>query len=245
MATRTTKARPEQAAKAGRERRDEETSGKALRALDEAFSEERYDSAAGGSAYLGAVLLSLGGVLLGAGTYALAGIPTGKWHDNAAAMLLGGLIFEAGFFALGGKAAGPLYVGELGVGREEDGKLRRIAWWEMKRIAVTDGQLVIETASGPLTLPIEPHAAAVARIVAEAQKRIPKRVTLGEGVSLGTPRPGTTVEAEPPQVAGAVCRATGEALTFEKDVRMCDRCGALYHRAGVPRRCTECDQKLR
>jgi hypothetical protein len=39
--------------------------------------------------------------------------------------------------------------------------------------------------------------------------------------------------------------STDEPLTFEKDVRMCDRCGAPYHKAGVPKRCAGCGAKLR
>ena len=36
-----------------------------------------------------------------------------------------------------------------------------------------------------------------------------------------------------------------ETLTFERDVRMCRRCGAIFHRAEVPRRCIECGKKLK
>lgn len=245
MATRTTKARSARSAKADRAAQDEAPTARAVLTLEDDFVEERFEPAAGKAAYLGAVLLSFGGLALGAGTYALAVLGSGKWHDNATAMLLAGALMEAGFFALGGKSSGPLVVGELGVGIEADGKLQRVAWWEVKRIAIKDGHLELSTAGSPLSFPLDAYVGAAGRIVAEARKRIPKRIAVGNDLDAGEAVAGKPVTAEAPQVAGAVCRATGEALTFEKDVRMCGRCGALYHRSGVPKRCAECDHKLK
>lgn len=245
MGTRTNKVRSGRKNKADRDPKDAATTRRTLRTLDEAFVEETFDAKVGGAQYAGAVLLSLGGLAFGAGTYALAFISAGKWHDNGAAMLLGGLVLEAGFLTLGSAPHRPLRVGSLGVGLEEDGKLRRWAWWELKRLRIEDAELVVETGGEPILVSLERHAAAAGRIIAEARKRIPGRVDVASGAVVSGPTSGSKGPAEPPQVAGATCRATGVALTFERDVRMCASCGALYHRTGVPGRCAECDTKLK
>jgi len=224
-----------------------ERSSKALRHLDETFEEWRHEPTARGSAYLGAVLLSLGGLLLGASTFAFARIAAGPWRENAWLLLAFGLVFELAFLIVGGKPDAPLRVGDLGVGRETEGKVQRVAWCDITRISlVTDG-VKLETADEPILIGFEQHSSTAARVVAEAKKRIPKRVVIEDDdvAGLGKVQGGARVTAEPPQVTMAVCRATGEALTFEKDVRMCRSCGALYHRNGVPRRCSECSRKLR
>ena len=53
------------------------------------------------------------------------------------------------------------------------------------------------------------------------------------------------MEAEPPQITSMHCHASDKPLTVERDARMCARCGALYHRTAIPRRCVECGKKLR
>jgi len=237
MATKTGKAAPG----------SEERGTKALRHLDESFEEWRYEPTARGSAYLGAVLLSFGGLLLGAGTYAFAKIPDGPWRANAWLLLVVGVVFEIGYVLLGGAPAAAVRVGDLGVGVEDDGRVQRTPWCDITRISLVADGVKLETAGEPLVIGFEQHPRTAARIVAEAKRRVPKRVIIEDEdlAGLGEAKGGERVTAEPPQVTNAVCRATGEALTFEKDVRMCRSCGALYHRTGVPRRCTECSRKLK
>ena len=220
---------------------------KALRPLDDSFEEWRHEPVARGSAYVGAVLLSFGGLLLGAGTYAMAKIADGPWHDSAWLLLLVGVVFEVGFLVAGGKPEATLRIGDLGVGVEEDGRIRRVAWCDITRVSLQEDGVKLETGDTPILIALDQHRNAGARAVAEAQKRVPKRVVIDDDdvAWLGKPKGGERVLAEPPQVTKAVCRATGEALTFEKDVRMCRACGALYHRAGVPRICTECSASLK
>ena len=100
--------------------------------------------------------------------------------------------------------------------------------------------------------PIADNQPAVRRIVAEAVSRIPKRVALdesrvealgaGDGVRSSE---GEKMQVEPPQVTGMECRSSSQALTFEKDVRLCARCGVPYHKMGVPTRCEECGRRLK
>ncbi len=220
---------------------------KALRLLDETFEEWRYEPSARPSAYFGALLLSFGGLLLGGGTFALSRISEGAWHENAWLMLTAGLVLEVAFLILGGKPEAAVHVGQLGVAHEADGKLERLAWCDITRVSIVADGLKLETDGKPVLIGFEHHTQAAARVAAEAKKRIPKRVMCDEDelAGLGESRGGEKVTAEAAQVGKSLCRATGEALTFEKDVRMCGNCGALYHRNGVPRRCTECSRKLK
>lgn len=221
------------------------TYDKALRTLDGTFEDWRFEPTARGSAYLGAVLLSLGGLLLGAGTYAFGWIDAGTWHDNAHLLVVAGLVFELGFLFTGTGSPVALRIGDLGIGVEEDGKVRRIGWCDIERVKLSGGVLAVDTADGPLTIALDVHRGAAAKLVEEARSRIPKRVDVEDTKALGPTNGGSRELAEAPQVAGESCRATGEALTFEKDVRMCGRCSALYHRNGVPRTCLGCGVKLK
>jgi hypothetical protein len=227
--------------------RDGASTDKTLRTLDETFEDRRFDPTARGTAYLGAVLLSFGGLLLGAGTYAYGWVEAGQWHENAHLFVVAGLVFELGFLFMNGEPPAPIRVGSLGLGFDEDGKLRRVAWCDIDQVNLSTSELSLSTADGELTVRLDAHRAAAAAILAEARTRIPKRVAADEAKSaeLGPTDGGVRELAEAPQVAGETCRASRKALTFEKDVRMCARCGALYHREGVPSACLACDAKLK
>jgi hypothetical protein len=135
------------------------------------------------------------------------------------------------------------------VGLEEDDKVSRTRWYEVERVTLSDGLLRVITAGKPLSLKVSLYGGAARRLVSEALKRIPKRVEIDDAdiAAIGKPRAteGEPVEAEPPQVTLQRCRASKRAITFEKDARLCGRCGALYHRAEIPRRCLECGKKLK
>jgi hypothetical protein len=53
------------------------------------------------------------------------------------------------------------------------------------------------------------------------------------------------VPLEPPQAAGQRCKASDKLIAFEKDARVCGRCGEVYHKEGVPSACLTCGAKLR
>jgi hypothetical protein len=52
------------------------------------------------------------------------------------------------------------------------------------------------------------------------------------------------IDLEPPQVAGLRCKATDRPITFERDARLCGRCGEVYHKDGAPKRCLTCEAQL-
>ncbi len=228
---------------------DEAGSGKSLRRLGEVFHETRFEQASSHRDLIAVLLLSIGALALGAGIYA-------QWFWRAAepptyAPLL--LVAGAGLIAAYAiYAPGPLetlVVGELGVGKASDGRVDRMAWYEFEEVSLSHGALLLKTAGKPLHLPLKAYPAAARVIIAEALQRIPKRVAIGEDemAKLGPPKAdaGETREAEPPQVTELRCRNSNKPLTIERDVRMCARCGALYHRKGVPRRCNECRRILK
>ncbi len=219
----------------------------ALRKLVGRFSESRYEPQATLGGVIAVVMMSLGGVALGAGLWAMLllepGRPAATYGPYGAA--LGALLLVG--FLLARRDGKVLRVGELGVAVEADGKLARTAWFEVHRLSMSNAALRLTTDRQPLQIPLRTQRAAAARIVAEALKRIPKRVELEDDdlARIGEPgEEGEQLSVDPPQVAGRRCRSSDQTLTFEKDVRMCGRCGALYHCDSVPRRCSECASKL-
>ncbi len=221
---------------------------KAIRRLDERFVERRFEPTAGGSAYLGVIAMSFGATALGMGSYALLALQGRPTYDWGRWLIVLGAGLVCVYLVAGGKKLGALRVGELGVGFEEDGgKVTRTAWCDISKVSLGDRALRLGTGAKAILIPLDAHPAGAARAAREAKARIPKRVALEDAdiERLGRGKGGVEVDAEPPQVTEEHCRASNEPLTFEKDVRMCGRCGALYHRSGLPRRCVDCGKKLK
>lgn len=228
--------------------------GPALRRLSDDFEEQRFAPATGTKDYIWVVLMSLGGIGVGIGVYAMMlrdpSLPPAPWTNYA---LAAGATLLAAYLFLGRSAEKPLRVGELGVGFEEqEGRVSRIAWWQIKSLEVDAGALLLKTKGKTHTLLIADNEPAVRSIVSEAMSRIPKRVAIDErrieelGAAAGAKTPaGEKMHVEPPQVTGMECRSSSQALTFEKDVRLCARCGVPYHKMGVPTRCEECGRRLK
>ncbi len=225
----------------------EATTSRALKRLTDDFTEWRYQSEAPRNAYVWITIMSLGGLALGAGVYAY-------WlADNPIAyapyILAAGVVLVAAYLFLGAPELSVLRVGELGVGVESDDKVERSYWHEVESVSLRDGTLIVKTAVRTIQVPSKEHAGAARRIVAEALARLPKRVELAdeEISSLGTPHvgEGEKLDIEPPQVTNDRCAASDKPLTFEKDVRVCGRCAAFYHKSAVPSRCVACGKKLK
>lgn len=217
--------------------------------MTDRFEELRFDAKGSHHELVAVILLSFGALASGAGIYAQWFWRAPEPPGYAPFLLAGGiaLIVVYAFYAPAESMA--LLVGELGVGVERGGKVSRMAWWELEQLSFAHGALVLKTHGKPLQVPLKDHPAAARLIVAEAIQRIPKRVDIDDEQveALGPPddAAGKMQDADAPQVTELFCRATDKPLTIERDVRMCGRCGALYHRKGVPRRCAECARKLR
>lgn len=224
--------------------------GKALARLDADFEEWRFTPNAGAGAYVWVVVMSLGGIALGVGVYAmfLRG-ELAEPIDWAPYVFAVGAVLVVAYLLFGQQERPTLRVGQLGVGSEKEGRVTRAAWYELKSVTLRHDMLRLDTGGKPINVPIGAHAGAARRILSEALKRIPKRVELDDEDQMRVGRPrqadGEVVEAEPPQITSMRCHASDKPLTVERDARMCARCGALYHRTAIPRRCKECGKKFR
>jgi hypothetical protein len=225
-----------------------DTSGSQLRQLSDTRYERRYEPTASPFAIATVILFSLGAVALGAGVYAqwLRSGDAGP-HPWALYLLIAGAVLLLAVALFGQGAARPVRVGDGGVAIERDAStIERVAWCDVSRLLVTDAAVTVQGGGVTISVPRGVHALAAARVVREARERIPAKVD--EGATVESP-PNAADPAkeplEPPQIAGNACKATGKIIAFEKDARLCGRCGELYHKSGVPDRCLTCDARLR
>jgi len=220
---------------------------RALRRLSDVFVERRFEAVAATPQYVWVIVVNLGAIALGAGVYGQFFVD--QVISYAPYLMAAGVVLVAAYLLFGAASSSVIRVGDLGLGFEQDGKISHTRWYEIDSLALADGVLKANTKGKPITVPLNQHAAAARAIVAEALKRIPKRVELDQedvnGIGDPNPKDGERLEVEPPQVTNQRCTSTNKPLTFEKDVRMCSRCGALYHRAGVPPACKKCFRKLK
>lgn len=223
-----------------------------LRTKSDPRNERRFEPKASKLAILSTVAVSISAVLIGAGTY-------GQWFraegleplKQSPFLLAGGaaLLIAVAFF--GQQVAKPVRVGDAGVALEKGpAELDRIEWRDVTRLMVTRDALTVQSVGSTLSIPLRVHPQAAARILAEATVRIPKRIEEKDpdgAASLGEPddAEGEVIALEPPQVAGVHCKKSERLIAFEKDARLCGRCGEVYHRDSVPKRCVTCDAKLK
>ena len=235
--------------------------GTALRTGADPRMERRYEPKASPGAVISWLVLSIGTVLLGAGTYAqwlrdvappLIGghapaEPLGP-HPAAVWLLLAGALSLIAIAVFGPRTARPVRVGDGGVGTEvEADEIERVEWHDVTRILLGSDLLTIESPGTNLSIPVKLHPQAAARVVAEAKKRIPARIedVDAAGFEKLDDAEGEVLPLDPPHVAGARCKATDKLIAFEKDARLCGRCGEVYYKESVPDRCLTCDARLK
>jgi hypothetical protein len=215
--------------------------------------ERRYEGRTSPGAVVAVVIASLGAVSVGAGTY-------GQWgrqwfgadslgpHKYAFAMLAAGAAALLLVLLFGPRPTKPIRVGDAGVAVEKDGgEIERIAWCDVERVSLVAGSMLTFQSSGAsIAIPIALQPQAAARAMAEAQKRIPAKVAELDGASLPQidPVAGEVQRLEPPQVAGLRCKKSDKLIAFERDGRLCSRCGELYHKDSVPSKCLTCEARL-
>jgi hypothetical protein len=221
----------------------------ALRTQDDPRSERRFEPTASVMAVVSTVAMSVGAVLVGAGTYA-QWLRTGDLgpHPAAPFLLAGGAVLLIAVALFGQRLAKPLRVGDAGVALEKDpGELDRLEWRDVTRILLSGGVLSLQGSGTTVSVPVAVHRAAAARIFAEASRRIPAKVEGIDGSALGEPdgNSGEKLMLEPAQVAGQHCKQSDKLIAFEKDGRLCGRCGEVYHKEHVPSRCLTCDAQLK
>jgi hypothetical protein len=221
----------------------------ALRTQDDPRSERRFEPTASAMAVISTIAMSIGSVLVGAGTYA-QWLRTGDLgpHPAAPYLLGGGAVLLIAVALFGQRLAKPLRVGDAGVALEKDpGEIERLEWRDVTRILLSGGVLSLQGSGTSISVPVAVHRAAAARIFSEASRRIPAMVEGVDGSSLGEAdsQAGVKLMLEPPQVAGQHCKQSDKLIAFEKDGRLCGRCGEVYHKDHVPPRCLTCDALLK
>jgi hypothetical protein len=149
---------------------------------------------------------------------------------------------------LGPRPARPVRVGDAGLGVEKGGdEIERLEWRDVSRILVDGDTITFQGPGTVLSIPLKQHAQAAARALAEAKARIPKK--LEDVDTSAVPKPetgaGEVRPLEAAQLAGSHCKASDELIAFEKDARLCGRCGEVYHKAHVPDACLTCGAPLK
>ena len=220
-----------------------------LRNRADARSERRFEPKVGANAIVSMIAASLAAVVAGAGFYAQF-IPNESAPHTYAAyapyLLAGGVLALIGVMLFGQRPVSPVRVGDAGIGLEKGpAEIERIGWNEVTRILLSDGMLTFQASGASIGIPTTAHALAAARALSEARERIPRKVEIEGDVAPFDPKAGEVVALEPPQVAGLRCKGSDKLIAFEKDARLCGRCGEVFHKDGVPRRCVTCDAKLR
>lgn len=216
-----------------------------LKRIKDARSERRYLPKATGLRVVAMIVASVGTVALGAGFFGQ--VLRAEPHPYAVVMLTAGAVAIVLGFVLGFGSPPIVRVGDGGVALEKDGgEVQRIGWHELLTVELQNEQLLLRSAVATIHVPLATQKQAAARALAEAKKRVPERVEQIDGeIEALNASEGEVLTLEPAQVAGLVCKATGKAISFEEDVRLCGRCGETYHKEHVPKTCATCDAKLK
>lgn len=183
----------------------------------------------------------LGSAALGAGVF-------GIWlaHPTLTAaqpLFWAGLAVSVASVLLSPAHVPAVRVGTLGVALGESGDEVRLPWWDVQRVSIRGGSLTVQGSAAAIGVPLAQHAAAAARIVSEAARRVGDRVDVSpaDHERLPAPRDDDSREvATRVQLAGRRCRASDRPITFERDARLCDNCGATYHVEQFPVVCNAC-----
>lgn len=211
--------------------------------------ERRYEPKASLQAILTIAGAALGSGLAGAGVY-------GQWvrvsnpepHALAPYLLAAGAALLIAVALLGQFSVGAARVGDAGVGLEKGpNEIERLGWNQITNVAVSQSAVVVQAGERQIALSLSAHGQAAARVVAEAKERIPQRVDVAAKDALPAldDSAGEKVVLEAAQAAGLHCKASGRLIAFERDARFCKRCGEIYHKDSVPKRCVGCEVLLR
>ncbi|MDI3290856.1 hypothetical protein [Polyangium sp. 15x6] len=212
-------------------------------------TEKRFEPKSSPSAILSVLAFSVAAVLVGAGTY-------GQWlrdealgpHKAAPYLLAAGAAVLLVTALFGPRPAQTIRVGDAGVGVEKGAnEIERIAWHAVRRIVLGDRTLTVEGEGTSIMISLAALPEAAGKVLREARERIPAKM---EDIKAGALENGSegaaeTLPLEPAQVAGLKCKASGKLIAFERDARLCGRCGEVYHKDAVPKRCATCDARLK
>lgn len=212
-------------------------------------SEKRFEPKNTASAVISMVVLSVGAVLVGAGTY-------GQWlrdealgpHKFAPWLLAAGAAVFLAAVLFGPRTAFPIRVGDAGVALEKSPtEIDRLAWNAITRLVLGADVLTLHGEGMTIAIPLPAMREAAGKVLREARLRRPTLVEdlRSEELEKADEAGSVTVALEPPQVAGLRCKASDKIIALEKDARLCGRCGELYHKDTVPKSCITCEARLK
>lgn len=221
-----------------------------LRSRSDVRTERRFEAKIAAGSIVSMIVASLATVAAGAGFYAQfvhGGEDTPhRFAAYAPYLLAGGVLVVIGVALFGQRPAAVIRVGDAGIAVEKGpAEIERVGWYEVTRVLLSDGMLTFQASGTSAGIPVAVHRDAAARALTEARERIPAKVDIEGDVTPLDPQAGDVITLEAPQVAGLHCKSSDKLIAFEKDARLCGRCGEVYHKDGVPRRCVTCDAKLR
>ncbi len=184
-------------------------------------------------------------VFAGAGVYAqwIADPPLGHGTWLLAAAIIG----YAVAFWLGASGVHPVRVGDAGIA-VESGELERILWCDLERLWIARDALLAKGPELTLRIPLGPQSLAAAWAIQEAAQRVPDVIEVKRSFMDKLPKPtqgsGERVRVEGFPVVGRDCAASNEAISFERDARVCSNCAEVYLNSKVPGVCVTCDRPL-
>lgn len=209
-------------------------------------TERRFVPAATHTSRLAAGLGMAGSLALGAGVYA-------QWVQETAAsyapvlVTCGAIALGAGLW-LGNVGVFPVRVGDAGIAIERGSEITRLHWCDIEHIRIEGNDLIAKSPSLTLTIPLGAHPRAVAVILEQAEKRLPKIVQVEDAKRQSLPKVDVDAGQEVPlasdQVAGRRCAATNRIISFERDARLCPSCAQVYFKDNVPQTCVTCGTDL-
>ena len=215
-----------------------------LRVSSDPRGERRFKPSSSSTGLLALLLSSLGAVVAGAGCYAqfLRTLP----HPWGVPLLAGGVVLFLAGFVIQTRVVPTVRVGDAGLAVERGEEIERLGWHEIDAIRFASGALTFSGAGKVVALSLGDHKDAAGLALAEARARIPARTAALASETIEAPplAAGEPIKLEEAQVAGKRCHASGRIVSFERDARLCGRCGQVYHFEEVPSRCDTCDTEL-
>ena len=148
----------------------------------------------------------------------------------------------------GDVSGAPTRVGDAGVAIERGSEVVRLLWCDMDSIKIIGANLVIAGDGTKLELPVAAHKLAVAWVLKEAAQRVPDVLDIKRNAVDGLPEArdtdGERLVVKDLQIAGRRCAESDEMITLERDARVCESCGQVYHHHHVPQSCVTCEAGL-
>lgn len=190
---------------------------------------------------------TVGALALGAGVYAVWITENPMQYGNVL-VAFGAALFVLGLW-LGEHWGHPIRISDTGVAAERGREVETLRWCDLERVFVENKDLVARSKEGEsLTISLKTQPLAAAWVLREVARRVPDAMDVKRSVVDSLPKPdpkdGELIPAQPVQVAGRACAASGEPVTLERDARVCPTCAQVYHRDHVPRKCVTCGGAL-